>query len=131
MTEERCVCGAALVRGALACSLCHRPMPAAVTTVAGVGVPGAVESAAGPNGFLPAPPPATLRNDQRVFSRVQSGPTSFGWTGRTVLTLLAAIPILFVWYMSGGGLLNAILSLPVLVLPLWLIRESWRRGRVR
>jgi len=33
--------------------------------------------------------------------------------------------------MSGGGWLNIILSLPVFILPLWIIRESWRRGRVR
>ena len=124
MTDSRCACGAALVRGALACSLCHRPVP--------VGAPAeAVAGTVGPNGFLAAAPPATLRNDQRVFSRVQSGPVSFGWPGRIILTLLAAIPIAFVWFMSGGGWINLVLSLPVLILPLWIIRESWRRNRVR
>ena len=131
MTEQRCVCGAALVRGAMACSLCHAPVPSVVATGGHGPGPGEPGPSVGPNGFLAAPPPATLRNDQRVFSRVQPGPMSFGWTGRIVLTLLAAIPILFVWYMSGGGVLNVILSLPVLILPLWVIRESWRRGRVR
>jgi hypothetical protein len=62
---------------------------------------------------------------------VQSGPVSFGWPGRIILTLLAAIPIAFVWFMSGGGWINLVLSLPVLILPLWIIRESWRRNRVR
>ena len=120
-----------MLRGALACSLCHRPVAEAVPAGAvGPDVP-AAPTAVGPNGFLPAPPALTLRHDERVFSRVQSGPTSFGWTGRLVLTAAAAIPILFVWFMSGGGWLNAVLSLPVLVLPLWVIRESWRRGRVR
>ena len=132
MTEHRCVCGASLVRGALACSLCHAPVPAEVASHGGgTGMVETAETVVGPNGFLAAPPPSTLRNDQQVFSRVQPGPTSFGWTGRIVLTLLAAIPILFVWYMSGGGLLSVILALPVLILPLWVIRESWRRGRVR
>ena len=130
MSEARCGCGATLVRGALACSLCHSPVPAAVV-VGTLGDGGAAEPEVGPNGFLPAPAPSTLRNDQQVFSRVQPGPTSFGWTGRIVLTSLAGLPILFVWYMSGGGWLNVVLSVPVLVLPLWFIRESWRRGRVR
>ena len=125
MSDVRCVCGASLPAGALACSLCHAPAAVAA------GQPGPSEQLVGPNGFLAAPPPRTQRNDQRVFSRVESGPTSFGWTGRAVLTAMAAIPIVFVWYMSGGGWLNVILSLPVLVLPLWVIRESWRRGRVR
>lgn len=85
----------------------------------------------GPNGFLASAPPATQRNDQRVFSRTQSGPMSFGWTGRIVLTVLAALPIAFVWFMSGGGIITLVGSIPVLILPLWVIRESWRRGRVR
>jgi len=125
MSGARCTCGATLTPGALACSLCHAPAVAGVATATqeAVGV--------GPNGFLAAPPPSTLRNDQRVFSRVESGPMSFGWTGRAVLTGLAGIPIVFIWYMSGGGWLNIVLSLPVFILPLWVIRESWRRGRVR
>jgi hypothetical protein len=128
MTEERCSCGATLVRGALACSLCHAPVPAQVSTPAdSTDAP----LAPGPNGFLVSAPPSTQRNDMRVFSRIEAGPTSFGWTGRFVLTLLCAIPILFVWFMSGGGLVNAVLCLPVFVLPLWFLRESWRRGRVR
>ena len=131
MTEQRCACGATLVRGALACSLCHTPVPVVVASAGQGSGPAEAEPAVGPNGFLPSPPPSTLRNDQRVFSRVQPGPVSFGWTGRIVLTVLAAIPIVFIWYMSGGGVLNVILSLPVLILPLWVIRESWRRGRVR
>jgi hypothetical protein len=129
MTEQRCACGATVLRGALACSLCHAPVPAEVASRRDGAAQ--AEAVVGPNGFLAAPPPSTQRNDQRVFSRVQPGPTSFGWTGRIVLTSLAAIPITFVWYMSGGGVLNGILSLPVLILPLWVIRESWRRGRVR
>jgi hypothetical protein len=129
MDDTRCSCGAVLVRGALACSLCHTPVTAAVP--AGTQGAGAPPPAVGPNGFLTAPPPATQRNDQREFSRVQPGPVSFGWTGRIVLTLLCLLPIVFVWYMSGGGWLTLILSLPVFLLPLWLIRESWRRGRVR
>jgi len=125
MSGARCACGATLATGALACSLCHTPAGALVATDR----PEAAE--VGPNGFLAATPPSTLRNDQRVFSRVESGPMSFGWTGRAVLTGLAGIPIVFIWYMSGGGWLNIVLSLPVLILPLWIIRESWRRGRVR
>jgi hypothetical protein len=124
MDESRCSCGATLVRGALACSLCHAPVAVPVSSTA-------EQAAPGPNGFLPSAPPSTQRNDMRVFSRVQSGPMSFGWTGRIVLTLLAALPIAFVWFMSGGGVINLVLSLPVLILPLWVIRESWRRGRVR
>jgi hypothetical protein len=124
MTESRCSCGATLVRGALACSLCHAPVPVAAPVEA-------LQAPAGPNGFLPAPPPSTQRNDQRVFSRVEAGPMSFGWTGRVVLTVLASLPIAFIWFMGGGGILNLILSLPVVVLPLWVMRESWRRSRVR
>lgn len=130
MTEARCSCGATLVRGALACGLCHAPATPDVAVVA-AGAEGLVGSPAGPGGFLPAAPRATVRNDQRVFSRVQSGPMSFGWPGRIVLTLLCCLPIVFVWFMTGGGVVNAILSLPVFILPLWFLRESWRRARVR
>jgi len=125
MSGVRCACGATLTTGALACSLCHAPAGVAAAAE------GRESVEVGPNGFLASPPPSTLRNDQRVFSRIESGPTSFGWTGRAVLTGLACIPIVFIWYMSGGGWLNIILSLPVFILPLWIIRESWRRGRVR
>jgi hypothetical protein len=133
MTDSRCACGATLVRGALACSLCHTPVPAAVGGAAGgpAGAAGAAEPVVGPNGFLAAAPPSTQRNDQRVFSRTQAGPMSFGWPGRIVLTVLAALPIAFVYVMSGGGVITVVSMIPVLILPLWVIRESWRRGRVR
>jgi hypothetical protein len=137
----RCSCGAALVRGALACSLCHvavavAPAVAAqpsgqTATADSANGPLASEPQVGANGFLASPPPATLRMDTRQFSRVQAGPMSFGWTGRMVITLLCVIPIVFVWFMTGGGLVNAVLCLPGFVLPLWFLRESWRRARVR
>jgi hypothetical protein len=129
MTDSRCACGATLLRGALACSLCHSPVPAAVGGSAGAA--GAVEPVVGPNGFLTSAPPSTQRNDQRVFSRTQAGPMSFGWTGRIVLTVISALPIGFVYVMSGGGVITVVSMIPVLILPLWVIRESWRRGRVR
>lgn len=131
MTGARCSCGATLVPDALACSLCHAPVLARVGPPTQAGEGTEAHDGMGPNGFLVSPPPPTLRNDQRVFSRVQAGPTSFGWTGRIVLSILCAIPIVFVWFMSGGGLVNAVLCLPVFILPLWFLRESWRRGRVR
>ena len=130
MIDGRCSCGATLVRGALACGLCHAPVPVSVAAVAaGAETLGATDH--GPNGFAVAPGPATLRNDMRVFSRVEAGPMSFGLTGRIVLSVLCALPILFIWFMSGGGLVNAVLCVPMVILPLGFLRESWRRARVR
>ena len=130
MTDGRCSCGATLVRGALACGLCHAPVLApAAEAVPGAEALGATDL--GPNGFAVAPGPATQRNDMRVFSRVEPGPMSFGLTGRIVLSVLCALPILFIWFMSGGGLVNAVLCVPMVILPLWFLRESWRRARVR
>ncbi len=132
MTDGRCSCGATLVRGALACGLCHAPVPVAVLeSSAGAETPTLGATDPGTNGFLVAPGPSTLRNDTRVFSRVEPGPMSFGLTGRIVLSVLCAVPILFIWFMSGGGLVNAVLCVPMVILPLWFLRESWRRARVR
>ena len=139
MTEvggSRCGCGATLVRGALACSLCHAPVAVPVASAASAPISdGAAgldgSQPIGANGFLAAPPPSTQRNDMREFSRVKAGPTPFGWTGRIVITVLCMIPIVFVWFMTGGGVVNAVLSLPVFLLPLWFLRENWRRSRVR
>jgi hypothetical protein len=139
MTEVgglRCSCGATLVRGALACSLCHAPVAVPVASAATAPIADGAAGVDGPqpigaNGFLAAPPPSTQRNDMREFSRVKAGPTSFGWTGRIVITVLCMIPIVFVWFMTGGGVVSAVLSLPVFLLPLWFLRENWRRSRIR
>jgi hypothetical protein len=69
--------------------------------------------------------------DSREFSRVKPTPVSFGPLGKAVISLLVIAPIWFIWFMSGGGLVNLIFTLPTAVLPLWYLSHTWRRHRVR
>lgn len=85
----------------------------------------------GPNGFLPAPPKPTSRMDSREFSRVKPTALSFGPLGKAVISLVLITPIWFIWFMSGGGLVNLIFTIPTAVLPLWYLSQTWRRHRVR
>ena len=125
MVPSRCACGAAVPAGALACGQCHAPVLAAP------GPGPAPVAAAQTNGFLPAPPRPTLRMDSREFSRVRQGPLSFGPLGRVLISLAMIAPIWFIWFMSGGGLVTFLCTIPVALLPMWYLRETWRRHRVR
>lgn len=94
----------------------------------------------GPNGFLPAPPKSTLRNDTREFSRLKSGEVSFGPVGRLVMSVIVGLPVLFIWFMMGGPYLKfdsffavfmTIVIVPAAVLPMMALRDIWRAHRVR
>jgi hypothetical protein len=126
MTASRCSnCTALVPDGALACSLCHAPTAAGRAATEDT-------RAVGPNGFLPSPPRAVLvEPDTKQYSRVRGGQLSFGLPGRLVLTAVALVPCWFVWYMSGGGVAGLVWSAPVFILPIWLLRETWKRYRVR
>jgi len=131
-------CGATVPLDALACSLCHAASPtsSALTATIPVTVGGPVS----PNGFLPAPPKSTLRNDTREFSRIKEGEVSFGPRGRLTMSLILALPVLFIWFMTGGPFLNfnsffaifmTIVIVPAAILPIMALRDIWRAHRVR
>jgi hypothetical protein len=93
----------------------------------------------GANGFLPAPPKMTLRNDTRQFSRRRSGELSFGLRGRLVMSLVVALPVMFIWFMSGGPFLKwdsffavfmTVVIVPTAILPALALRDIWRAHRV-
>jgi hypothetical protein len=138
MEVARCPCGAALTRGALACGLCHAPVlltaeqpsPVGVAAAGTAAAPAAPPAQVGPNGFLPAPARLTTRMDPGEFSRVRPGPLSFGPLGKAVISLLLIAPVWFIWFMSGGGLVNLIFTLPTAALPVWYLSQTWRRHRI-
>ena len=111
MEQARCSCGAMLSSTALACGLCHAPVAAVAGSAPNLG--------------------PTARMDERVFSRVRPGPLSFGPLGRVVISVLMLVPLVFIWFMSGGGVVTLVCTIPAALLPLWYLRETWRRQRVR
>jgi hypothetical protein len=131
MAEVCSSCGASDPDGTSACSLCHR-----VREVHGLaGDPGV-----GPNGFLAAPPRATLRLDEREFSRTRAGSMSFGLRGRLVISVLCLVPCAGAFFLMGGteslgsvaGIVTmAITMVPMLLLPGFFVRDAWRSHRVR
>ena len=101
------------------------------TGAAATGTAPAAAEPVGPNGFLPAPARPTLRLDERQFSRVHASPLSFGPLGRAVISGIVIAPIWFIWFMSGGGLVNLLFTAPTAALPLWYLRQTWARHRIR
>jgi hypothetical protein len=94
--------------------------------------PGTVDpNAAGPGlaGFLPAPPRVGTP-DERQYSRARSGVTSFGPTGRVVITALTLAPPVTFWLIGGTGLLVPIVIWGLLAVPL-VLRDVWKRERTR
>ncbi len=124
-------CGASDPDGTLACGLCHR-----VREVHGL----AAETPVGANGFLATPPRATVRLDEREFSRTRAGSMSFGLRGRLAISLLCLAPCIGAFFLMGGlesmhslgGLITlAITMLPTFLLPGFFVRDAWRAHRIR
>jgi hypothetical protein len=127
------MCDARLGRNATWCGVCLTPV--AVDKEEAVSLVQAIDD----------PPPAPEHRHERwrppaeivrkpaaqQFSRLAQTPTTFGWKGRVMCSVLFFVLAWGVFTMSGGGVLGTFAVSALAPLYGMGLRDVWRKGRIR
>lgn len=126
------MCGAALAPAVTWCPRCYTPVEVD---------PDETESLLGEIDPLPVPAVRSEKwrpqralvqpGEPKLYSRVGASATTFGWAGRFAFSVFFFAVALFVFEMSGGGVMGFVGAGALTPLYVIVFRDLWKKGRVR